>query len=161
VSPFRWESRVYWEDTDGGGIVYYANYLRFLERARTEWLRSLGYSQRALAQEPGIVFAVVSLNIEYRKPARLDDELLITCEPKVEGAATIVFAQRIYRSQGGKQGVDDGPAGLLVEASARVACLDARTLRPRRLPAFLADIAFLDVDRLATADIGANLKEPS
>jgi acyl-CoA thioester hydrolase len=146
---------VYWEDTDGGGIVYYANYLRFLERARTEWLRSLGYSQRALAEEPGIVFAVVSLNIEYRKPAKLDDELLITCEPKVEGAATIVFAQQIYRSAGGTQGggtqvMHHGPASLLVEASARVACLDARTLRPRRLPDFLA-----------TAGSGANNKEPS
>jgi acyl-CoA thioester hydrolase len=150
VSPFRWGSRVYWEDTDGGGIVYYANYLRFLERARTEWLRSLGYSQRVLAGEPGIVFAVVSLNIEYRKPAKLDDELLITCEPKVEGAATIVFAQQIYRSAGGTQGMDYGLASLLVEASARVACLDARTLRPRRLPDFLA-----------TADSGANIKEPS
>jgi len=155
VSPFRWGSRVYWEDTDGGGIVYYANYLRFLERARTEWLRSLGYSQRALAEEPGIVFAVVSLNIEYRKPAKLDDELLITCEPKVEGAATIVFAQQIYRSAGGTQAggtqaIDQGPASLLVEASARVACLDARTLRPRRLPDFLA-----------TAGSGANNKEPS
>ena len=143
MSPFRWESRVYWEDTDGGGIVYYANYLRFLERARTEWLRSLGYSQRALAEEPGIVFAVVSLNIEYRKPAKLDDELLITCEPKVEGAATIVFAQRIYRLRGGtpRQGQlkDDRPDSLLVEASARVACLDARTLRPKRLPAFLEE----------------------
>ena len=156
MSPFRWESRVYWEDTDGGGIVYYANYLRFLERARTEWLRSLGYSQRALAEEPGIVFAVVSLNIEYRKPAKLDDELLITCEPKVEGAATIVFAQRIYRGGGGAQVVDQGPASLLVEASARVACLDARTLRPRRLPAFL-----VDVEMLATAQLRSNLKEPS
>jgi acyl-CoA thioester hydrolase len=166
VSPFRWESRVYWEDTDGGGIVYYANYLRFLERARTEWLRSLGYSQRVLAEEPGIVFAVVSLNIEYRKPAKLDDELLITCEPKVEGAATIVFAQRIYRggggTQAGTQAIDPAPASLLVEASARVACLDVRTLRPRRLPAFLVDVAFLtDVDRLGTADIGVNIKEPS
>jgi acyl-CoA thioester hydrolase len=155
VSPFRWGSRVYWEDTDGGGIVYYANYLRFLERARTEWLRSLGYSQRALAEEPGIVFAVVSLNIEYRKPAKLDDELFITCEPKVEGAATIVFAQQIYRSAGGtraggREEIDHGPASLLVEASARVACLDARTLRPRRLPDFLA-----------TARSGANNKEPS
>ena len=160
MSPFRWGSRVYWEDTDGGGIVYYANYLRFLERARTEWLRSLGYSQRALAEEPGIVFAVVSLNIEYRKPAKLDDELFITCEPKVEGAATIVFAQQIYRSAGGAQAggrqargreaIDQGQASLLVEASARVACLDARTLRPRRLPDFLA-----------TADSGANIKEPS
>jgi len=154
VSPFRWESRVYWEDTDGGGIVYYANYLRFLERARTEWLRSLGYSQRALAEEPGIVFAVVSLNIEYRKPAKLDDELLITCEPKVEGAATIVFAQRIYRSRGGTpaQGPLNSPDSLLVEANARVACLDARTLRPKRLPAFLAD-----VDTLAAARSGANI----
>ena len=156
MSPFRWESRVYWEDTDGGGIVYYANYLRFLERARTEWLRSLGYSQRVLAEEPGIVFAVVSLNIEYRKPAKLDDELLITCEPKVEGAATIVFEQRIYRFSGGAPLKGGGPESLLVEASARVACLDARTLRPKRLPAFLA----VD-DRRATAGSGANTKEPS
>jgi len=133
VTPFRWASRVYWEDTDGGGIVYYANYLRYLERARTEWLRSLGYSQRALAQEPGIVFAVVSLNIEYRKPARLDDELVITCEPQPEGAATIVFAQRIYRREVGTD--------LLVEARARVACLDARTLRAKRLPEFLTQTA--------------------
>jgi acyl-CoA thioester hydrolase len=154
VSPFRWESRVYWEDTDGGGIVYYANYLRFLERARTEWLRSLGYSQRVLAEDPGIVFAVVSLNIEYRKPARLDDELLITCEPKVEGAATIVFAQRIYRFSGGVPLKVEGPDGLLVEASARVACLDARTLRPKRLPDFLAD-----VNTLAAAGSGASIKE--
>jgi acyl-CoA thioester hydrolase len=156
VSPFRWGSRVYWEDTDGGGIVYYANYLRFLERARTEWLRSLGYSQRALVEQTGIVFAVVSLNIEYRKPAQLDDELLITCEPKVEGGATIVFAQRIYRSGGGAQVVDQEPASLLVEASARVACLDARTLRPRRLPAFLVDL-----EMLAAAPMRSNIKEPS
>jgi acyl-CoA thioester hydrolase len=133
---------VYWEDTDGGGIVYYANYLRFLERARTEWLRSQGFSQRALAEEPGIVFTVVSLNIEYRRPARLDDELLITCEPQVEGAATIRFAQRIYRSSGATGGGaapvnGHGAAGLLVEASVRVACIDARTLRPKRLPDFL------------------------
>jgi acyl-CoA thioester hydrolase len=127
VSPFRWASRIYWEDTDGGGIVYYANYLRFLERARTEWLRSLGYSQRELAKEPGIVFAVVSLSIEYRKPARLDDELIITCEPRLEGSATIVFAQQIHREATGQA---ESPS-LLVEASVRVACLDAQTLRPK------------------------------
>ena len=136
MRPFRWASRVYWEDTDGGGIVYYANYLRFLERARTEWLRSLGFSQRALAEEPGIVFTVVSLNIEYRRPARLDDELLTTCEAQVEGAATLRFAQRIYR--GAAQANEPGTDGLLVEASVRVACVDARTLRPKRLPDFLA-----------------------
>ena len=152
MSPFRWASRVYWEDTDGGGIVYYANYLRFLERGRTEWLRSLGYSQRALAQEPGIVFAVVSLNIEYRKPAKLDDELVITCEPTLEGAATIVFAQAIYRGEG--TGEQSDKRNLLVEAAARVACLDARTHRPKRLPEFLTQAASPTGPR-------SNIKEPS
>jgi acyl-CoA thioester hydrolase len=129
VSPFRWASRVYWEDTDGGGIVYYGNYLRFLERARTEWLRSLGFSQLKLAEESGVLFAVVSLNIEYRRPAKLDDELIITCEPAIEGSASVRFVQRIYR------GADE----LLVEASVRVACIDARTLRPKRPPDFLTN----------------------
>ena len=126
---FQWPARVYWEDTDGGGIVYYANYLRFLERARTEWLRAQGHSQLQLQQQPGIVFAVVSLTVEYRAPARLDDELSITCEPRAEGAASLRFAQQILRA--------GGSGALLVEASVRVACVDARTLRPQRLPAFL------------------------
>jgi acyl-CoA thioester hydrolase len=151
VSPFRWASRVYWEDTDGGGIVYYGNYLRFLERARTEWLRSLGFSQRELAEEPGVLFAVVSLNIEYRRPAKLDDELVITCDPAVEGAATIRFAQQIYRGAGGALTKD----ALLVEASVRVACVDARTLRPKRLPEFLAKAAPV------SGGTRSNLEEPS
>ena len=133
MSPFRWASRVYWEDTDGGGIVYYGNYLRFLERARTEWLRSLGFSQLKLAEEPGVLFAVVSLNIEYRRPAKLDDELVTTCEPAVEGSASIRFAQRIFR------GAEQTKESLLVEASVRVACVDARSLRPKRLPDFLTN----------------------
>jgi acyl-CoA thioester hydrolase len=135
VSAFSWPARVYWEDTDGGGIVYYANYLRFLERARTEWLRSLGYSQQALARDPGIVFAVVSLRVEYRKPARLDDELVITCEPNPEGAVTLRFAQQIYRDD--LDEIADRRRALLVEADVRVACVDAATLRPKRLPEFL------------------------
>ncbi|MGH8138768.1 MAG: tol-pal system-associated acyl-CoA thioesterase [Steroidobacteraceae bacterium] len=133
MSVFAWPARVYWEDTDGGGIVYYANYLRYLERARTEWLRSLGHSQQALSAEPGIVFTVVSLTVEYLRPARLDDELAITCEPQVEGAATMRFIQSIYR--GGREALLTDR--LLVEASVRVACVDARTLRPKRLPDFL------------------------
>jgi acyl-CoA thioester hydrolase len=151
VSPFRWASRVYWEDTDGGGIVYYGNYLRFLERARTEWLRSLGFSQSKLAADPGVLFAVVSLNIDYRRPARLDDELLTSCEPAVEGSATIRFAQRIYRGAGIEPGKDE----LLVEASVRVACIDARTLRPKRLPDFLTSA--LPVSGGARS----NIEEPS
>ena len=137
MSAFCWPARVYWEDTDGGGIVYYANYLRFLERARTEWLRSLGYSQNALARDPGIVFAVVSLSVDYRKPAWLDDEFIITCEPSAEGAVTMRFAQRIYRKEQGAASSDTEREGLLVEADVRVACVDAATLRPKRLPDFL------------------------
>jgi acyl-CoA thioester hydrolase len=135
VSVFRWPVRVYWEDTDGGAIVYYANYLRFLERARTEWLRACGHSQQQLAREPGILFAVVSVAVDYHAPARLDDELEVTCEPRAEGAASLRFAQRIYRAVRG--GVAD--AALLVEASVRVACVDARSLKPKRLPQFLVD----------------------
>jgi len=133
VSGFSWPARVYWEDTDGGAIVYYANYLRFLERARTEWLRAQGHSQLALSRESGILFTVVSVQVDYRAPARLDDELEITCEPRAEGAASLRFAQRIYRSGQAPR------AELLVEAQVRVACVDAQSLRPRRLPQFLRD----------------------
>jgi acyl-CoA thioester hydrolase len=124
--PFVWQARVYWEDTDAGGIVYYANYLRFLERARSEWLRARGVSQLAMARDPGVVFSVVALEAQYRRPARLDDMLSISCEPQWEGGASIVFAQRIWR--------DPLEEDLLVSASVRVACLDAATLKPRRLP---------------------------
>lgn len=134
MSGFTWPARVYWEDTDGGGIVYYANYLRFLERARTEWLRQRGHSQQRLVREERILFTVVSLEIEYRAPARLDDELEISCEPHLQGPASLRFAQRICRCGAGAE------RELLAEANVRVACLDARTLRPRRLPEFLLQV---------------------
>jgi acyl-CoA thioester hydrolase len=121
---FTWPARVYWEDTDGGGVVYYANYLKFLERARTEWLRALGFVQTQLAKDPGIVFVVASLTIDYRRPARLDDALVVTCNYEPDGAACMKFNQRILRGD-----------ELLVEASVRVACLDAASFRPKRLPA--------------------------
>ncbi len=134
MSVFAWPARVYWEDTDGGAIVYYANYLRFLERARTEWLRAQGHSQLELARDSHLLFTVVSIQVEYRAPARLDDELEITCEPRAEGAASLRFAQRIYRTAAAQR------AGLLLEAQVRVACLDAASLRPRRLPQFLREL---------------------
>ncbi len=126
MTLFAWPARVYWEDTDGGGIVYYANYLRFLERSRTEWLRAKGFSQAVLAREPGILFSVVSVNVNYRRPARLDDELMISCEPHAEGRASIRFMQRVLRGE-----------ELLADADVRVACLAASTLRPTRLPEFV------------------------
>jgi len=124
---FIFQLRIYWEDTDAGGIVYYANYLRFLERARSEWLRSRGLSQSALALDPGILFSVVALEAQYQRPARLDDVLSISCEPARDGGATVAFAQRIWRDGGNRE-------QQLLQARVRVACLDARSLKPRRLP---------------------------
>jgi acyl-CoA thioester hydrolase len=127
--PFSWPMRIYWEDTDGGGIVYYANYLKFFERARTEWLRSRGYSQQALATDPGLLFAVVNVNIHYLKPAKLDDLLLVTCAPEIESRVVARFVQRIHRN--------DLAGELLTEATVQVACIDARNHRLRRLPDFV------------------------
>jgi acyl-CoA thioester hydrolase len=136
--PFTWKARVYWEDTDGGGIVYYANYLKFLERARTEWLRSFGFSQDQLAREEGFVFTVVNLTVDYKRPAKLDDELHITCVAHTCRAASIRFAQRVYR---GPIVMDDPAAeNLLVEAQVRVGCVDCQGMRPRRMPDFLLNV---------------------
>ena len=129
MTVFIWQARVYWEDTDAGGIVYYANYLKFLERARSEWLRARGVSQRALALETGVLFSVVALEVQYRRPGRLDDLLAISCEPARDGGASFAFAQRIWR--------DGSPEALLLSATVRIACLDARSLKPRRLPEVL------------------------
>jgi acyl-CoA thioester hydrolase len=126
MSEFSWHARVYWEDTDGGGVVYYANYLKFMERARTEWLRAQGHSQAELAEQHGFVFAVVEVRVNYRRPARLDDELTITCLPVPEGRASIRFRQIVRKG-----------ADTLAEGEVRVACVDARSFRPRALPDFL------------------------
>jgi acyl-CoA thioester hydrolase len=123
--------RVYWEDTDGGGVVYYANYLKFMERARTEWLRAMGHSQGELAEQFGFVFAVVEVNVNYRRPARLDDELTVTCLPVPEGRVSIRFKQVVIRKSPGKG--DE----TLADGEVRVACVDAKSFRPRALPYFI------------------------
>lgn len=126
AAPFVWNVRVYWEDTDGGGIVYYANYLKFLERARSEWLRSIGVDQAGLFREQGVQFVVVEANLRYHQAARYDDALAVTATVDSVKGASLNFAQTIHR------GSADGE--LLVSADIRVAALDARSLRPRRLP---------------------------
>jgi acyl-CoA thioester hydrolase len=120
--------RVYWEDTDGGGVVYYARYLNFFERARTEWLRSLGVNQSQLATEQGIVFAVRRVEIDYLLAARLDDELACSARPVELGAARVVFEQEMHRS---------GDGALLASARVEAVCLAADTFRAVRLPAGL------------------------
>jgi acyl-CoA thioester hydrolase len=120
---FRMPVRVYYEDTDAGGVVYYANYLKYLERARTEWLRAAGWGQTALASDRGLLFAVRSIELDYRAPARLDDALEVEASIAALGRARIDFAQRVLR---------DGDA--LCTGRVRIACLDAATFRPRPLP---------------------------
>ena len=119
--------RVYYEDTDAAGVVYYANYLRFLERARTEWLRALGYEQQQLAQAMNLAFAVRSFSCEYLKPARLDQLLNVVSEIESIGRAQIVFAQRIETT------AEAGPDRLLT-ARVRVACIEASRMKAMALP---------------------------
>jgi acyl-CoA thioester hydrolase len=114
---------VYWEDTDAGGVVYYANYLKFLERCRTEWLRAMGIDQLRLRVERQVQFAVVNANIDFLRPAVLHDEILVTATLTRLAGATIQFKQTIMR--GDEQ---------LIDATVRVACLDSGTLKPRAIP---------------------------
>lgn len=120
---FCLEQRVYWEDTDAGGIVYYANYLKFLERARTEWLRSHGYDQGELARREGVVFVVRSVNVDFLRPARLDDRIAVRIETAGLGASVVRLRQSIER--GGER---------LVCADVKLACVKLDSLQPARIP---------------------------
>ena len=121
--------RVYWEDTDAGGIVFYANYLKFMERARTEWLRSLGVEQRALRERTGGMFVVSETQLKYHRPARLDDELLVSAELRQIGPASAVIAQQVCMKA--------DPAAVLCEGSIRIGWVDGERMRPARMPAEL------------------------
>lgn len=123
---FRWNLRVYFEDTDAGGIVYYANFLRYFERCRTEWLRALGVEQTSLAASYGLQFVVASASVDYLRPARLDDQLTITARIGELARSYLVFEQCALRG-----------AQLLARARVKVACVDTRRLAPARLPAEL------------------------
>lgn len=123
AQPFSWPVRVYYEDTDSGGVVYYANYLKFLERARTEWLRALGFGQGELAARDGVVFVVRSLSIEYLRPSSFDDSLRVTVELVKVGASLMVVAQRVICDE-----------EVRVSAEVKLACVDRAAFRPVRIP---------------------------
>lgn len=125
--PFSIGTRVYWEDTDAGGVVYHASYIRFLERARTEWLRARGIGQQDLREREDLVLAVRGMRIDFHKPARLDDELAVTVDAVEPGRASLTMRQTIFK---GDQ--------RLITAEVRVACLVASEFRPRPLPEWLA-----------------------
>jgi acyl-CoA thioester hydrolase len=122
--PFSWPVRVYWEDTDAGGVVYHASYLRFMERARTEWMRSLGVDQTRFREQTGLAFMVRDMQIDFLRAALLDDELAVTVEVKERRAASILFAQTITRADG----------SCLIRAAVRVACVDLVRMRAAPIP---------------------------
>lgn len=125
---FTWPVRVYWEDTDAGGIVFYANYLKFFERARTEWLRSLGIGQQALREATGGMFVVSETRVRYHLPARLDEQLLVTAWPLEIGRASLTIGQQAHR------GPEPG-GSLLCDASIRIGWVLGPDFKPARIPA--------------------------
>ncbi len=131
MTEFNFQVRVYYEDTDAGGIVYYANYLKFMERARTEWLRSIGVDQPTLMRDQRLMFVVVSTDVKYVKPARFDDLLNVSCRMMSITRTSLSFAQEIRR--------DDEQGELLVSGMVKAACVDADRLRPRAIPANLLE----------------------
>ena len=123
---FSWPVRVYWEDTDAGGVVYYANYLKFMERARSEWLRALGFEQDVLRDGHGVVFVVRRVEVDYLSPARFNDALEVSVSLKRIGGASLVVEQTVSR------GVTH-----LIAARVTLACVDAALFKPAKIPAFI------------------------
>ena len=123
IADFSLRLRVYWEDTDAGGVVFFANYLKFFERARTEWLRACGFGQERLRHDTGAIFVVADTAVRYFSPARLDDELAVTVRIVHCGQATLTIEQQAWRGD-----------ALLAQGSIRIGCVDAGTFKPRRIP---------------------------
>jgi acyl-CoA thioester hydrolase len=133
LSTFSLPVRIYYEDTDAGGVVYYANYLKFLERCRSEWLRAIGHQQAELLRDPGIAFVVRSVQADFLKPARLDDQLLVDLEVEKISRAQIFFRQTIRRADESLA----GGSGELLSATVRLVCVNAAQMKPTSIPAFL------------------------
>ena len=132
MSEFRWPVRVYWEDTDAGGIVFYANYLKFFERARTEWLRSLGVEQQQLREATGGIFVVSETLVRYLQPARLDDALVVTARLQDLGRVSMTIAQTARLAS-------TPEAGTLCEGTIRIGWVNAASLKPARIPQTILD----------------------
>jgi tol-pal system-associated acyl-CoA thioesterase len=142
---FQWPLRVYIEDTDAGGIVYYVNYLKFIERARTEYMRSLGFDKQFIFNQ-SMMFVVHSLSSEYLRPARLDDALIATVKLLKAGKSYLLMEQSVYRCTEFAKLADDSE--LLCRAEVKLACVDQQSIKPRRMPAtMLAGISQLSADQ--------------
>lgn len=131
-SEFSWRIRVYYEDTDTGGVVFYANYLKFFERARTEWLRSAGIGQQRLAEKDGVMFVVRSTGVEYHAPAKLDDELKLSVVVERLGTASVQFFQQAWR-------VDGEESKLLATGRIKIGCVSTANFRPEPIPEYVTE----------------------
>lgn len=132
AAEFTWPVTVYYEDTDAGGVVYYANYLKFMERARSEWLRALGFEQDQLARDEHIIFAVRHVSVDYLKPARFNERLRVGVRLAGRGPASLALEQSVANAAG----------TVICRGRVRIACLDARSFRPRPIPdPILAELA--------------------
>jgi acyl-CoA thioester hydrolase len=120
---FQWPVRIYYEDTDAGGVVFYANYLKFYERARTEMLRDMGFEQNQLIEQDAVIFVVRSVHVDYLKPAKFNDLILVSAKLSSLKSASLIFEQTISRSD-----------NILSQASIQIACLDTSTMRPKQIP---------------------------
>lgn len=129
IKKFIWPVRVYYEDTDAGGVVFYANYLKFYERARTEMLRALGFEQNELIANNGIIFAVRSVEVDYLRPALFNDQIFVSAEVVLTKKVSVTFEQAITRGD-----------EVLCKSTVRIACLDAKTLRPKEIPENLLEL---------------------
>lgn len=128
MAGFQWRVRVYYEDTDSAGVVYYANYLRFMERARTEWMRARGFEQDRLRAEHGLLFAVRSAHVDFLQPARFNEQLDVSAEVLEVGRASLTFRQAVTRADA---------APVLCSARVKIACLEAESFRPKPIPDFI------------------------
>ncbi len=131
-TEFSWNIRVYYEDTDAGGIVFYANYLKFFERARTEWLRAAGVNQQVLVEQHGVIFVVKNTAVDYHAPAKLADELNVTVLVRRLGRASVEFRQEAWRI--GHDGARDGARLLLATGDIKVGCVGVKSLCPSQIP---------------------------
>jgi acyl-CoA thioester hydrolase len=135
ATVFSWPIRVYWEDTDAGGIVFYANYLKYFERARTEWLRALGLEQRVLQETTGCIFVVSEVNIKYLRPARLDDQLLVSAKLNGIGRSSFTIQQEARMTEQ----ASDTASTLLTVGSVRIGWVNQQTMKPSRIPPLVQD----------------------
>lgn len=138
--PFALPVRIYWEDTDAGGIVFYANYLKFMERARTEWLRHCGISQSSLREQTGGMFVVTDAQVRFLRAARLDDLLTVTAQVAEQGRASLTIQQQVFLNIPHTATTADAAPTLLCEGRIRIGWVDSHNLRPARIPLTLLNL---------------------